>query len=71
MSIAGREFMTGMTAAGAAGLVGLRPASAAAEPPPEATTIRLYHQPIACLAPLLVAATPTYSDAPPPTWTRS
>ena len=38
-----------MTAAGAAGLVGLRPTSAAAEPPPETTTIRLYHQPIACL----------------------
>jgi len=34
MSIARREFVRGMTAAGAAGLVGLRPESVAAEPPP-------------------------------------
>jgi NitT/TauT family transport system substrate-binding protein len=55
MSIARREFVAGMTAAGAAALAGFRPESAAAEPPLETTTIRLYRQPIACLAPLLVA----------------
>jgi len=55
MTIARREFVTGMTAAGAAGLLGLHPKSAAAEPPPETTTIRLSHSPIACFAPLFVA----------------
>ena len=50
-----REFVTGMTAAGAAGLVGLRPESVAAELPPETTTIRLAHQALACLAPMFVA----------------
>ena len=55
MSLARREFVAGMTAAGAAGLVGLRPESAAAEPPPETTTIRLSHSPIACFAPIFVA----------------
>ena len=55
MSLARREFVAGMTAAGAAGLVGIRPESAAAEPPPETTTIRLSHSPIACFAPIFVA----------------
>ena len=50
-----REFVTGMTASGAAALLGLRPESVAAEPPPETTTIRLFHQPLACYAPLFVA----------------
>jgi NitT/TauT family transport system substrate-binding protein len=49
-----REFVTGMTAAGA-GLLGLWPESVAAEPPPETTTIRLFQQPLACFAPLFVA----------------
>ena len=46
MTIARREFVTGMTAAGAAGLLRLHPKSAAAEPPPETTTIRLSHSPM-------------------------
>jgi hypothetical protein len=40
MTMARREFVAGMTAASAAGLFGLRPESAAVEPPPETTTIR-------------------------------
>ena len=55
MTIARREFVSGMTAAGAAGLLGLRPKSADAEPPLETTTIRLSHSPIACFAPIFVA----------------
>ena len=35
-----REFL-GMTLAGTAGLLGLKPESLAAEPPPETTTLRL------------------------------
>ncbi len=50
-----REFVTGMSAAGAAALLGLQPESVAAEPPPETTTIRLFQQPLACYAPLFVA----------------
>jgi len=50
-----REFVTGMAASGAAALLGLRPESVAAEPPPETTTIRLFQQPLACYAPLFVA----------------
>jgi len=56
MTIARREFVASMTAAGAAGLIGLRPGSAAAEPPPETSTIRFPHAPLlACWAPLYVA----------------
>jgi len=50
-----RQFVTGMAASGAAALLGLRPESVAAEPPPETTTIRLFQQPLACFAPLFVA----------------
>src|SRR5215471_17831206 len=50
-----RDFIRGMSVAGAAALAGLRPGSAEAEPPPETTTIRLAHSPIACFAPLFVA----------------
>lgn len=42
-------------AAGAAGLVNSLPASAAAEPPPETTHIRIQDSPITCFAPLYVA----------------
>ena len=54
-----REFLRGTGFAGAAGLVGLRPDHALAEPPPETTTIRLYRPPTTnaglCVAPQLVA----------------
>jgi NitT/TauT family transport system substrate-binding protein len=50
-----RQFVTGMAASGAAALLGLRPESVAAEPPPETTTIRLFQKPLACFAPLFVA----------------
>src|SRR5262245_23301471 len=50
-----REFLNRATLATGAGLLGLRPKSAAAEPPPETTTIRLSHSPIACFAPIFVA----------------
>ncbi|MBI2467489.1 MAG: ABC transporter substrate-binding protein [Candidatus Rokubacteria bacterium] len=47
-----REFLGGL---GAAGLVGLRGGTAAAEPPPETPRIRLYKFPGLCLAPQYVA----------------
>jgi NitT/TauT family transport system substrate-binding protein len=53
-----REFLGGLGLAGAAGLLGLRAEEAAAEPPPETTTIRLIHDPaipVLCYAPLYVA----------------
>ena len=42
-------------AAGAAGLARSLPASAAAEPPPETTHIRIQDSPITCFAPLYLA----------------
>ena len=51
-----REFINGTTLATSAALLGVRPSPvAAAEPPPEATTIRLMHTPLACFAPMFVA----------------
>src|SRR5262245_29560181 len=53
-----REFLRGAALAGAAGLVGLQPTQARAEPPPETTTIRLIHDPeypTICYAPQYVA----------------
>ena len=52
-----REFVSGLTVAGAAGLLGLRPDPANAEPPPETTTIRLPRYPVdvTCTAPQWVA----------------
>ena len=49
-----REFL-GMTLAGTAGLLGLKPESFAAEPPPETTTLRLVKIPSICQAPQYVA----------------
>jgi NitT/TauT family transport system substrate-binding protein len=49
-----RHFLAGLSAAGAAGILGSR-GSLADEGPPETTTIRLAYYPNACLAPLLVA----------------
>ena len=50
-----REFMTGLTLAGSAGWLGMRPPAVAAEPPPETTTLRLFKFPIACFAPYYLA----------------
>jgi NitT/TauT family transport system substrate-binding protein len=52
-----REFLATLTGAATAGLVGLRPERADAEPPPETTTIRLVKFPfdVACTAPQWVA----------------
>ena len=36
-----REFVSGLTLAGTAALLGARPNQTAAEPPPETTTLRL------------------------------
>jgi len=51
-----REFVKGLAAvAGSAGLFGLDPRQAAAEPPPETTRIRLAQIPGICVAPQYVA----------------
>ena len=50
-----RRFLEGVTLAGTAGLLGLRPGSVAAEPPPETTRIRLVQIPSICQAPSYVA----------------
>jgi len=50
-----RDFIRGMSVAGAAALAGLRPGSADAEPPPETQRIRLGGSPGICFAPQYVA----------------
>jgi len=50
-----REFLGGLTVAGTAGLLGMRPELAAAEPPPETTRLRLFRGPSICQAPQYVA----------------
>ena len=50
-----RRFLGGLTVAGTAGHLGLLPRSAAAEPPPETTRIRVHHSLSLCIAPLYVA----------------
>ena len=50
-----RTFLRGFGATGAVGLLNALAVPAAAEPPPETTTIRLFQQPLACFAPLFVA----------------
>jgi NitT/TauT family transport system substrate-binding protein len=50
-----RQFLHGAAFAGTAGLVGLRPDHARAEPPPETTRIRIHDAPITCFAPVYVA----------------
>jgi NitT/TauT family transport system substrate-binding protein len=50
-----REFLSTLSLAGAAGLLGLRPQPVAAEPPPETTKLRLVQSTSACQAPLYVA----------------
>lgn len=51
MNFSRREFMNGLTLAGVAGLVGMWPETAGAEPPPETTTLRLPKRPSVCQAP--------------------
>ena len=46
-----REFLTGLTVAGTAGLLGLRPEQPAAEAPPETTKLRLARDLSLCVAP--------------------
>jgi NitT/TauT family transport system substrate-binding protein len=53
--ISRREFLSTLSLAGAAGLLGLRPKPVAAEPPPETTKLRLAQSTSACQAPLYVA----------------
>jgi NitT/TauT family transport system substrate-binding protein len=50
-----REFLTNLGLAGAATLLGSRPGLAAAEPPPETTTLRLAQAPSICFAPQYMA----------------
>jgi NitT/TauT family transport system substrate-binding protein len=50
-----RAFIRDMTVGGTAGLLGLRPESVAAEPPPETTRLRVHHSLSLCLAPQYVA----------------
>ena len=50
-----REVLSALTVAGTAGLLGSRPEAVAAEPPPEATKLRLGQTTAICQAPLYVA----------------
>src|SRR5215510_12070960 len=50
-----RRFLSGVTLAGAVGLLGWHPRRAAAEPPPETTKVRLVKIPAICLAPEYLA----------------
>jgi NitT/TauT family transport system substrate-binding protein len=50
-----RRFLGGATLAGTAGLLGWRPQSVQAEPPPETTKIRLVRIPSICRAPQYIA----------------
>ena len=47
--------MSGLTLAGAAGLLGIRLEPAAAKAPPESRTVRFSNYPAACIAPQWVA----------------
>ena len=50
-----REVLGALTLGATAGLLGVRPESATAEPPPETTRLRLAHNPGICIAPYFVA----------------
>ncbi len=50
-----REFVGGLTLAGAAGLLGVRSDTSAAEPPPETNTLKLTRVPSICRAPQYLA----------------
>ena|SRR5437867_13124483 len=56
MNFTRRDFVGGLTLAGTAGLLGVRPDTASAEPPPETTTLRIAdRRPGICIAPQYVA----------------
>ena len=57
-----RDFVSGLTLAGAAGLIGLRPSPAQAEPPPETTTLRIKEFPVTCTVPHYVAEELLYAE---------
>jgi NitT/TauT family transport system substrate-binding protein len=50
-----RTFLRSVTLAGTAGLLGMRPRSAGAEPPPETKRIRIAQIPAICVAPQYIA----------------
>jgi NitT/TauT family transport system substrate-binding protein len=50
-----REVLGVLNLGATAGLLGVRPACATAEPPPETTRLRLAHNPSICIAPYFVA----------------
>ena len=50
-----RRFLSGLTLAGTAGLLGLYPTPVLAEPPPETTRLKLHQIPGICIAPQYVA----------------
>jgi hypothetical protein len=50
-----RELLGSLTLGAMAGLLGVRPESATAEPPPETTRLRLAHTPGICIAPYYLA----------------
>ena len=50
-----RRFLGGLTLAGTAGLLGVSPRRAAAEPMPETPRLRLAYDPVLCFAPQFVA----------------
>lgn len=56
MDFSRREFVSGLTVATAAGVLGLRPDPAEADPPPETTKLRLLRTPSVCEAPTQVAS---------------
>jgi NitT/TauT family transport system substrate-binding protein len=57
-----RQLLHGLTLTGTAGLLGLRPGSVAAEPPPETTRVRLVQIPSICQAPSYVAEELLHSE---------
>jgi NitT/TauT family transport system substrate-binding protein len=55
MSYTRREVVRDLTLAGAASLLGLRPETLGAEPPPETMRIRLVRSPAICISPIYLA----------------
>ena len=55
MNFTRRELVGGLTLAGTAGLLGVRPATATAEPPPETTRVRFVLPGGTCQAPKWIA----------------
>jgi NitT/TauT family transport system substrate-binding protein len=56
MNVSRREFVSEFTVAAAAGVLGLRPHPAQADPPPETTRLKLLRTPSICEAPAQVAS---------------